>query len=106
MLFIGYGCDKLFFERIIKKYGNRKIWYFFGLVGIVLIWLFVFSFCIVCNDESLDWVLVVYYCVFVVLFSVGWFMVEISYLFLILYIVLCLKDVVELSVIRYVNIFL
>lgn len=100
ILFIGYGCDKSFLKKIIKKYGNRKIWYLFGSVGIVLIWLFVFSLCLVCNEDSFDWVLVVYYGVFVVLFSVCWFMVEISYLFLMFYVVKWLKDVVELSVIR------
>lgn len=100
MFFIGYGCDKFFFKKISKKYGNRKIWYLFGSVGIVLIWFFVFSLCLVCKEDSLDWVLVVYYGVFVVLFSVCWFMVEISYLFLMLYVVKCWKDVVELSVIR------
>ncbi|XP_068701462.1 major facilitator superfamily domain-containing protein 12-like isoform X1 [Montipora foliosa] len=98
--FIGYGCDKSLSERITKKYGNRKIWHLLGSAGIALIWPFVFSPCIVCNDESPDWVPVAYYCVFAALFSVGWPMVEISHLSLIPHVALRSKDAVELSAIR------
>lgn len=98
--FIGYGCDKSLSKRITKKYGNRKIWHLLGSAGIALIWPFVFSPCLLCNEESPDWVPVAYYCFFAALFSVGWPMVEISHLSLIPHVAKRPKDAVELSAIR------
>lgn len=98
--FIGYGCDKSLSKRITKKYGNRKIWHLLGSAGIALIWPFVFSPCLLCNEESPDWVPVAYYCFFAAIFSVGWPMVEISHLSLIPHVAKRPKDAVELSAIR------
>lgn len=98
--FIGYGCDKSLSKRITKKYGNRKIWHLLGSAGIALIWPFVFSPCLLCNEESPDWVPVAYYCFFAALFSVGWPMVEISHLSLMPHVAKRPKDAVELSAIR------
>lgn len=98
--FIGYGCDKSLSKKITKKYGNRKIWHLFGSVGIALIWPFVFSPCLACNEDSPDWVPVAYYGAFAALFSVCWPMVEISHLSLMPHVAKRPKDAVELSAIR------
>lgn len=98
--FIGYGCDKSISKTITKKFGNRKIWHFIGTVGILLVWPFVFSPCLICNEDSPEWVPVAYYGVLAALFSVFWPMVEISHLSLIPHVAKRPKDAVELSAIR------
>lgn len=98
--FIGYGCDKSISKTITKKFGNRKIWHFIGTVGILLVWPFVFSPCLICKEDSPQWVPVAYYGVLAALFSVFWPMVEISHLSLIPHVAKRPKDAVELSAIR------
>lgn len=98
--FIGYFCDKQISRRVGERYGNKKIWHLFGSAGMAIIWPFLFSRCLLCDEGVEEWVVVTYYGILTALFSFFWPMVEISHLSLMPHVARRAKDVLELGAIR------
>lgn len=98
--FIGYACDKQISKRVGERFGNKKIWHLFGSAGMALIWPFLYSRCLLCNEGSEGWVVVTYYGILTALFSFFWPMVEISHLSLMPHVARRAKDALELGAIR------
>ncbi|EDO49663.1 predicted protein, partial [Nematostella vectensis] len=98
--FIGYLCDRQITKIVGERYGNKKIWHLFGCVGIAIVWPFLFSPCLMCDENTEEWQKTTYFGILTLIFNICWPMVEISHLSLMPHVARRTKDAIELSAIR------
>jgi len=79
-VFVGIFSDKGDDFWLCTRFGNRKAWHLIGVVCVMISFPFIFSVCVVCDQDTHQYAKLVYFSSFMLLFQFGWACSQISHL--------------------------
>jgi len=79
-VFVGIFSDKGDNLWLCDQFGQRKAWHLIGVVCVIISFPFIFSLCLVCDENTHQYAKLVYFSSFMLVFQFGWACSQISHL--------------------------